>query len=181
MPARNCSIALLADLYGLAYFAHGATGKDEGSMTEETNQDSTLSLTADIVGAYVSKNSLPSAALSDLIGRVHQSLTGLTNGQKIETPAQLVPAVPIKKSVTPDYIISLEDGRKFKSMKRYLGLKNMTPAEYRAKWGLPQDYPIVAPNYAIQRSELAKKLGLGRKAITPTPSKGKRKTVSNAR
>ena len=78
--------------------------------------------------------------------------------------APLVPAVPIKKSVTPDYIISLEDGRKFKSMKRYLGLRNMTPAEYREKWGLPRDYPMVAPNYAAARSELAKKSGLGRKA-----------------
>jgi predicted transcriptional regulator len=159
----------------------GATGKDERSMTEETNQDSTLSLTAEIVGAYVSKNSLPSAALTDLIGRVHRSLTDLTNGQKIATPAQLVPAVPIKKSVTPDYIISLEDGRKFKSMKRYLGLRNMTPAEYRAKWGLPKDYPIVAPNYAIQRSELAKKLGLGRKAVNPAPTKAKQKNAPKAR
>jgi predicted transcriptional regulator len=174
-------IAHLADVYRLAYLPHRATGIDEGFMTEEANRDSTLSLTADIVGAYVSKNSLPSAALTDLISRVHQSLTGLSSRQKVEATAALVPAVPIKKSVTPDYIISLEDGRKFKSMKRYLGLKNMTPAEYRAKWGLPQDYPIVAPNYAIQRSELAKKLGLGRKAIAPTPSKGKRKTASNAR
>ena len=150
-------------------------------MTEETSQDSTLSLTAAIVGAYVSKNSLPSAALTDLIGRVHQSLTGLSSGQKVEAPAPLVPAVPIKKSVTPDYIISLEDGRKFKSMKRYLGLRNMTPAEYRAKWGLPKDYPIVAPNYAIQRSELAKKLGLGRKAAAPAPAKARQKTASKAR
>ena len=153
-------------------------------MTDDFNNsgdDGMLALTADIVSAYVSKNPLPTVALPDLISQIHQSLTGLSSGQKVEASAPLVPAVPIKKSVTPDYIISLEDGRKFKSMKRYLGLKNMTPAEYRAKWGLPQDYPIVAPNYAIQRSELAKKLGLGRKAITPTPSKGKRKTASNAR
>ena len=91
----------------------------------------------------------------------------------------LVPAVPIKKSVTPDYIISLEDGRKFKSMKRYLGLRNMSPAEYREKWGLPRDYPMVAPNYAARRSELAKKLGLGRQpgaAVKP-----KRKTTPKAR
>ena len=82
--------------------------------------------------------------------------------------------MPIKKSVTPDYIISLEDGRKFKSMKRYLGLRNLTPAEYRMKWGLPNDYPMVAPNYAAQRSELAKKSGLGRKAEAATaPAKPK--------
>ena len=150
-------------------------------MTEQANQDSTLSLTAEIVGAYVSKNSLPSAALTDLIGRVHQSLTGLSSRQKAEVPTALVPAVPIKKSVTPDYIISLEDGRKFKSMKRYLGLRNMTPEEYRTKWGLPKDYPIVAPNYAIRRSELAKKLGLGRKAAAPAPTKAQQRAASKVR
>jgi predicted transcriptional regulator len=147
-------------------------------MTEEANPHSTLSLTADIVGAYVSKNSLPSAALTDLIGRVHQSLTGLSSATAVKEVAPLVPAVPIKKSVTPDYIVSLEDGRKFKSMKRYLGLRNMTPAEYRAKWGLPNDYPMVAPNYAAQRSELAKKIGLGRKAGTRAPNKGKRRATA---
>ena len=150
-------------------------------MTEEANHDSTLSLTADIVGAYVSKNSLPSAALTDLISKVHQSLTGLSSATKVEEAAPLVPAVPIKKSVTPDYIVSLEDGRKFKSMKRYLGLLNMTPAEYRTKWGLPADYPMVAPNYAAQRSELAKKMGLGRKAVAPAPVKAKRKAAAKPR
>ena len=150
-------------------------------MTEEANHGSTLSLTADIVGAYVSKNSLPSAALTDLISSVHQSLTGLASAGKVEVATPQAPAVPIKKSVTPDYIVSLEDGRKFKSMKRYLGLRNMTPEEYRAKWGLPADYPMVAPNYAAQRSELAKKMGLGRKAGTPAPTKAKRKSVAKAR
>jgi predicted transcriptional regulator len=150
-------------------------------MTEQSNPHATLSLTADIVGAYVAKNSLPSAALTDLIGRVHQSLTGLSSVAMVEKVTPLVPAVPIKKSVTPDYIISLEDGRKFKSMKRYLGLRNMTPAEYRTKWGLPNDYPVVAPNYAVQRSELAKKLGLGRKAENPAPNKAKRKATAKAK
>ena len=150
-------------------------------MTEETSQESTLSLTAEIVGAYVSKNSLPSAGLTDLIAQVHQSLTSLSSRQQIEISAPLVPAVPIKKSVTPDYIISLEDGRKFRSMKRSLGLLNMTPAEYRAKWGLPNDYPMVAPNYAAQRSALAKKLGLGRKAAAPVPTKAKRTTAVKSR
>ena len=97
----------------------------EELMTEETTQDNVLSLTAEIVSAYVSKNSLPTAALPGLIGQIHQSLTGLSSNHKVEAPVALVPAVPIKKSVTPDYIISLEDGRKFKSMKRYLGLRNM--------------------------------------------------------
>jgi predicted transcriptional regulator len=171
---------LLADVQGPAYFHLGRPAQMRESMTEQANQDSTLSLTAEIVGAYVSKNSLPSAGLTDLIGRVHQSLTGLSR-QKAEAPTALVPAVPIKKSVTPDYIISLEDGRKFKSMKRYLGLRNMTPEEYRAKWGLPKDYPIVAPNYAIRRSELAKKLGLGRKAAAPAPAKAQQRTTAKAR
>jgi predicted transcriptional regulator len=154
-------------------------------MAEETNQNSTLSLTADIVGAYVSKNSLPAGALTDLIGQIHQSLSSLSFQQKVEPIAALVPAVPIKKSVTPDYIISLEDGRKFKSMKRYLSIRNMTPAEYRAKWGLPNDYPVVAPNYAAQRSALAKKLGLGRKATAPAasppPAKPKRKAAAKSK
>jgi predicted transcriptional regulator len=155
-------------------------------MTDEANYDSTLSLTADIVGAYVSKNSLPAAALTDLIGQIHQSLSSLASGQKVEEIVPLSPAVPIKKSVTPDYIISLEDGRKFKSMKRHLGLLNMTPVAYREKWGLPRDYPMVAPNYAAQRSELAKKIGLGRKAATPAaaataPAKPNRKAATKAK
>jgi predicted transcriptional regulator len=149
-------------------------------MTDEAHSASTLSLTADIVGAYVSKNSLPSAALTDLISRVHQSLAGLSGATKIEEATPLVPAVSIKKSVTPDYIVSLEDGRKFKSMKRHLGLLGMTPAQYRAKWGLPKDYPMIAPNYAAQRSELAKKLGLGRKAVAPAPARARRKAAAKA-
>ena len=125
-----------------------------------------LSLTADVVSAYVSKNPLPTSALPEMIAQVHQSLTALS-GPKQEPQAPLVPAVPVKKSVTPDHIISLEDGRKFKTMKRYLGLLGMTPDQYRAKWDLPRDYPMVAPNYAAKRSELAKSIGLGRKAAQP--------------
>jgi len=142
-------------------------------MTDNFNNNSSdgiLSLTADIVSAYVSKNPLPTLALPDLIAQTHRSLSGLAAGTTVEEAPALVPAVSIKKSVTPDYIISLEDGRKFKSMKRHLGLLGMTPAEYRAKWGLASDYPMVAPNYAAQRSELAKKIGLGRKAA-PVESK----------
>ena len=140
----------------------------------ETNPHDILDLTADIISAYVGNNPLPQSTLPDLIGQVHQSLKTLANGGKAEPAVELVPAVPIKKSVTPDYIISLEDGRKFKSMKRYLGLKGMTPAEYRQKWGLPRDYPMVAPNYAAARSELAKTLGLGRKPEAPKAAKSKR-------
>src|SRR5262245_51260615 len=134
-----------------------------------------LSLTADVVSAYVSKNPLPTIALPEMIAQVHQSLKALS-GPKQEPKVALVPAVPVKKSVTDDYIISLEDGRKFKSMKRYLGLLGMTPDQYRQKWGLPGDYPMVAPNYATKRSELAKSMGLGRKAVQP---KSKRRANSS--
>jgi predicted transcriptional regulator len=122
-----------------------------------------IELSADIVAAYVSNNSVPVASLSDLIASVHSSLSNLGSPQPVaETPR--APAVNPKKSIFPDYIISLEDGRKFKSMKRHLGLLGMTPDEYRQKWNLPSDYPMVAPSYASQRSALAKSMGLGRKA-----------------
>ena len=135
----------------------------ENPVAEEPTQNDALSLTAQIVAAYVSKNPLPPAALPGFIGQVYDAMRGLSPARKAEAPVPLVPAVSIKKSVTPDYLISLEDGRKFKTMKRHLTNRNMTPAEYRAKWGLPSDYPMVAPNYAAKRSDLAKKLGLGRK------------------
>jgi predicted transcriptional regulator len=110
--------------------------------------------------------------LPGLIQSVYASISGLDAPSTPEADKP-VPAVSIKKSVTPDYIISLEDGRHFKSLKRHLGGKGMTPDEYRAKWGLPKDYPMVAPNYAAQRSELAKALGLGqqrrKRAETVTP------------
>lgn len=147
-------------------------------MSEENMRETVLPLTADIVSAYVSKNPLPKDALPDFIAKIHDSLAGLIAGGRVEQPVALVPAVPVKKSITPDFIVSLEDGRKFKSMKRYLGLLGMTPAEYRQKWGLPADYPMVAPNYAAARSELAKSLGLGRKpaaaaAVKPTKTRAR--------
>jgi predicted transcriptional regulator len=133
---------------------------------EKVNEEqiSTLELTASIVSAYVAKNSVPMANLADLVTSVHASLLRL--GPTVEPePVQTAPAVPIKKSVTPDYIISLEDGRKFKSLKRHLSTHyGMTPEQYRAKWNLAPDYPMVAPNYAATRSALAKTMGLGRKA-----------------
>lgn len=127
-------------------------------------------LTADVVSAYVSNNPVPVTNLPELIASVHASLSGLT---RPAAPAvvELVPAVNPKKSVFPDYIVSLEDGRKFKSMKRHLGILGMTPDEYRAKWTLPHDYPMVAPNYAAQRSALAKSIGLGRKRAPVAPAK----------
>ena len=131
-------------------------------MNENTNQVDVVSLTADIVSAYVSNNSVPTSELTALINSVHQALTKTATGQA-EKPAEApVPAVAVKKSVTPDFIICLEDGKKFKSLKRHLRTTyGMTPEQYRAKWGLPLDYPMVAPNYAKARSELAKTMGLG--------------------
>lgn len=126
-----------------------------------------ISLSADLVAAYVSNNPLPVSDLPGLIAATHAALLGLgKDAQPI--PEKLVPAVSIKKSITPDAIICLEDGRAFKSLKRHLSVKyDLTPEQYRAKWGLPPDYPMTAPNYAEARSQLAKSLGLGRKAAKP--------------
>ena len=125
-----------------------------------------IALTSQIVSAYVSKNPLQASDLPSLIGNVHLSLKSLGQPQApAEVPTELKPAVPVKKSVTPDYIVCLEDGKRLKMLKRHLSSSyDMTPDEYRTKWGLPADYPMVAPNYAKARSDLALKLGLGRKA-----------------
>ena len=122
-----------------------------------------LQKTTQIVAAFVSKNSVQVADLPALISNVYQSLATLGQPQATaETPADLKPAVPVKKSVTPDYIVCLEDGKKLKMLKRHLmSTYKLTPAEYRTKWGLPTDYPMVAPNYAKARSEMAVKIGLG--------------------
>jgi predicted transcriptional regulator len=131
---------------------------------ESVSHDDLVQLTADIVSAYVSNNKVDTAELSQLIENVHLALARAPAAAAQPEQKPLVPAVPIRRSITPDYIISLEDGRKFKSLKRHLqGTYGMTPDEYRAKWGLPRDYPMVAPNYAKARSELAKSMGLGRK------------------
>ncbi|RUW77385.1 MucR family transcriptional regulator [Mesorhizobium sp. M4B.F.Ca.ET.049.02.1.2] len=134
-----------------------------------------LELTAHIVSAYVEKNRLPASGLSELIASVSASISSL--GQPLEpVAAPLVPAVNPRRSVTPDYIICLEDGKKFKSLKRHLGVHfGLTPEAYRTKWGLPADYPMVAPNYAASRSELAKSIGLGRKAAEPVKTRGRKK------
>ena len=116
-------------------------------------------LTSDIVSAYVSHNSVPRADLTALIASVHAALTGVSESSRPEEP--LTPPVPINKTIRPDYIVSLEDGRQYRSMKRHLTARGLTPEQYRAKWGLRPDYPMVAPSYSKARSELAKTLGLG--------------------
>jgi predicted transcriptional regulator len=129
---------------------------------EDGAQSELIGLTADIVSAYVSKNAVASADLPALIGEVHQALLRASGSGEAVVRDELKPAVPIKRSVTPDYIICLEDGKKFKSLKRHLRTHyKMSPEEYRTKWQLPHDYPMVAPNYAAARSQLAKKMGLG--------------------
>ena len=132
---------------------------------EEVVQDDLIGLTAQIVSAYVSKNALASSDLPSLIGDVHQALVRASGNVEFVDRDEFKPAVPVKKSVTPDYIICLEDGKKLKMLKRHLKTAyGMTPEEYRERWSLPPDYPMVAPNYAEQRSSLAKKIGLGTKA-----------------
>jgi predicted transcriptional regulator len=122
-----------------------------------------LRMTADVTAAYVSNNTLPATQLNDVIKTIYSSLLALEKPEANSMTGQK-PMVPIKKSVTPEYIICLEDGKKLKMLKRHLRTAyGMTPEEYRMKWGLPADYPMVAPNYAEQRSEFAKKIGLGRK------------------
>ncbi len=138
-------------------------------MAEQTPdkmaEEELLRMTTDVVAAYVSNNTLPTAQLSEIIGTVFQSLKAL-EGQGSEAKSEpLKPAVPIRKSITPDFLICLEDGKRLKMLKRHLrSTYNMTPDGYRQKWGLPADYPMVAPNYAEQRSAFAKKIGLGRGA-----------------
>jgi predicted transcriptional regulator len=124
-----------------------------------------IELTADIVSAYVANNSIASSEIPALISDIHSALARVSAGQEVAVPAEPAkPAVPVKKSITNDYLICLEDGKKFKSLKRHLRTAyNMSPEQYREKWGLPADYPMVAPNYAEARSQLAKQMGLGQK------------------
>lgn len=145
----------------------------------ETNGN-LVELSADIVSAYVANNNVTPAHLGDLIATVYSSLTKLGGEPEAPVAAPLVPAVSIRKSVTPDAIICLEDGKSFKSLKRHLSSKyDLTPEQYRAKWGLPSDYPMVAPAYAESRSALAKAMGLGRKAAA-VPVKAKRAAKARA-
>jgi predicted transcriptional regulator len=140
----------------------GATGRIE----------EILKLASDIVAAYVSNNPVAVSDLPAMIKSVHATLGGLSGIEGIDFVTSQKPAVPVKKSVTPDYLICLEDGKKLKMLKRYLRSRfKLTPDQYRAKWGLPADYPMVTANYAAKRSEFAKKIGLGRTA----PPKGRRR------
>lgn len=138
-------------------------------MSDSPNSRELSALTSQIVAAYVSNNTVAITDLSGLIRQVHQSL--LTVGQPVETPSEKpIPAVSVKKSVHPDYIICLEDGKKLKMLKRHLKTAfNMTPEQYRERWDLAADYPMVAPNYATQRSQLAKDIGLGTRARRKRP------------
>lgn len=122
-----------------------------------------VELTAGIVSAYVENASIPVAELPSLIQQVHKALSVAVSGEAATDRGPLIPAVPIKNSITPDYLICLEDGMKFRSMKRHLrNAYDLSPIDYRTKWGLPKDYPMVAPSYAAARSDLAKRMGLGR-------------------
>ena len=126
------------------------------------NDLATIEMTADVVAAYLSKYPVAAADLPAVIQSVHQALTAAAAGPAAAVPPPPEPAVPVKKSITPDFLICLEDGRKFKSLKRHLRTKfDMSPDEYRTKWGLPKDYPMVAPAYAEKRSSLARQMGLG--------------------
>lgn len=121
-----------------------------------------IQMTSEVVAAYVSNNPVPASDLPNVITRVHSTIRELSVGNGEELQKETSPAVSVRKSITPDYLVCLEDGKRFKSLKRHLRSKyNLSPEEYREKWGLPADYPMVAPNYAKQRSELAKKMGLG--------------------
>ena len=131
---------------------------------DHTNDNELLRMTAKIVASYVGNNSLSADQVSEVIRTVSSALKQLGQGENGANKAAEKPAVPIRRSITPDYIICLEDGRKLKMLKRHLRTTfSMTPDEYRARWGLPADYPMVAPNYAKRRSEFAKKIGLGQK------------------
>ena len=154
-------------------------------MDKTHSETSMIELTADIVVAFVSKNQIEASEIAKVIENVHSALTRSASG-RVEAPAaEKVPAVPIKKSVTNDYIICLEDGRKLTSLKRHLRTAyDMTPEEYRAKWGLPDSYPMVAPGYSAKRSELARASGLGRKPVVAAidkASKGRKASSGNGR
>ena len=131
-------------------------------MADYSNAASCIVLTADVVSAYVSNNTVSSSEIPGLISEVYSALTRVSNGAAAALAEPLKPAVPIKRSITTEYLVCLEDGKKFKSLKRHLRTQHrMTPEQYCAKWSLPADYPMVAPNYAAARSQLATQMGLG--------------------
>jgi predicted transcriptional regulator len=130
---------------------------------EEIREGWLIKMTAEVVAAYLRNNTLPATQVGDVIQTVYLALKAQDSGQLEQAPEPTKPAVPIRRSITPDYLVCLEDGKRLKMLKRYLRAAfGMTPDDYRAKWGLPPDYPMVAPNYAAQRSAFAKEIGLGR-------------------
>ena len=141
-----------------------------------------IALAADIVAAFVANNSLPIGELPALIRSVHAALESLASGPVSSTPPaeKTEPAVSVRKSITPDHLVCLEDGKKFKSLRRHLAGLGLTPDQYRAKWSLPPDYPMVAPNYAARRSELAKRIGFGQKRDSAAPRKRGRPPKASA-
>ncbi|KMO42993.1 MucR family transcriptional regulator [Methylobacterium variabile] len=135
-------------------------------MATERSNDRVLTLTAEVVSAYVRGNAIRAADVADLIKLVEGTFQAIVAGPAANQPAAsataLTPPVAIKKTVTPEYIVSLEDGRPYKSLRRHLGTRGLTPEQYRRKWGLPPDYPMVAPSYSARRAEIALRTGLGR-------------------
>lgn len=165
LPGANCRCV---KVYGYALHKNASKVSlietQTDAMTDNKNDADLLSLTAKIVSAHVSNNSVDASSLASLIQLVHKTLANI--GEEEAPIEKLVPAVPVKKSVFPDYIICLEDGKKLKMLKRHLATSyNMTPEQYRERWNLPAEYPMVAPDYAAKRSELAKSIGLGRKPV----------------
>ncbi len=131
-------------------------------MADSSSEQSLIELTAQIVAAYIGHNSVPSGEIANLIGQVYSALRRVVGASAVAPAEVQKPAVPVRRSIASDYIVCLEDGKKFKSLRRHLRTQyDMTPEQYRDKWGLPPDYPMVAPNYAAARSQLAKQMGLG--------------------
>lgn len=145
------------------------------------DKNNVADMVVEIISAFVSNNPVPSAELPQLISSVHKSLISLRDGDDSKAVEPQTPAVSVKKSIASDYIVCLEDGRKFKSLKRHLRTKyNMTPDDYRAKWNLPKDYPMVAPAYAAARSNLAKQMGLGQSGRGAGQAQARKKSKASA-
>src|SRR5829696_5993309 len=153
-------------------------------MDQTTSPPNDLQLVAELVSAYVNHNALPAAELPSLIDAVHTALRQVSSGKNEQAEPAPRPPVPIRKSITPDYLISLEDGKPYRSLTRHLAKRGLTPDAYRAKWGLPPSYPMVASDYSKRRSELARALGLGqrRRTVEPAPTpEGARPTSGRRR
>jgi len=154
---------------GIRKWNYPKCSKMDHEITTSRDTKSVLHMASEIVSAYVSHNALPAAHIPELIQTVYKALSDMERPGADSMKEELKPAVPVRRSITPEYVICLEDGKKLKMLKRHLRTTyGMSPDEYRKKWGLPAEYPMVAPNYAAQRSEFAKKIGLGRTNKTTT-------------